>query len=137
MGYESRDALLKNTLALPASASASVYSAGIDLGHGTRGDFVAPGELLISAPAVNATMAPDTRTFTYFLQHDTDPAFGTVATLAALQIVQTGAAGAGAAAATARFRPQVDVNRYVRLAITSGGSTADASAVSATLELLL
>jgi hypothetical protein len=58
-------------------------------------------EVLVSAPALSTTIAPDTRTMTYRIQHDTDSAFGTAATLVDNLIVQTGAGGVGAAAATA------------------------------------
>ncbi len=122
--------------AVRASASSNVSSSPIDLEKTTRGKHLATCELEVSAPAVNATMAPDTRTFTYSLEHDDAVGFGSAAVLHPSLIVQTGASSAGAAAATARFRLPVDVKRYVRLKVTSSASTGDASSVAATLSLL-
>jgi hypothetical protein len=136
IGFLMKDALLKVTRALPAAAGATVNSTGIDLQEGTRGDFLADCEVLVSAPALTTTMAPDTRTMTYNIQHDTDSAFGTAVTIASGLIVQTGAGGVGAAATTARFRLPTNVKQFIRLQIVSGASTTDSSAVSATMELL-
>lgn len=135
-GFLMADAKLAVTRLLPAAASATVNSLGIDLETGTRSDFVAPTEILVSAPALSTTIAPDTRTMTYHVQHDTDPAFGTAVTIANSLIVQTGAGGVGAAATTARFKLPSNVKRYIRLQIVSGASTTDASALSATMQLL-
>lgn len=139
IGFLMKDALLKVTKTLPGAASTTVNSSGINLEEGTRGDFLANVEVLITAPALNTTILPDTRTMTYSLYHDTDPAFGTETLVfgAAGQIVQTGAGGVGAALATFRGRLPTTVKQYIRLKITSGASTTDASATSATLELLL
>lgn len=134
MGYAVKDALVKNTRALPASASATVDGAAIDLGHSGKGDFVQKCEFKLSAPAVNATMAPDTRTFTYSIIHSDNADLSSPAVLYSSVIVQTGAGGAGAAAAEATVRLPVDVKRYVGVRIVSGASTTNASAVSATLE---
>lgn len=136
MTFARKDASLKVTRALPASASATVNSSGIDLGHGTRGAPLADGEFLLTYPAVTTTMAPDTRTFTYALQCDDNESFTSPATVATAIVVQTGAGGAGAAGGTIRWRPASSCERYVRLAITSGALTADASTVSATLEFV-
>jgi len=135
MGYAVKDALLKVTIALPNGA-ATVYSAGIDLGHGTKGDFLANAEVKISAPALTTTQQPNAKTLTYTIQHDDDAAFGTVADLYPGVLVQTGAGGAGAAAATFTARLPVDVKRYVRVKAV-GSATGDASAASLTFEVLL
>jgi hypothetical protein len=137
MGYALKDTQVKNTRALPAAASATVDGAAIDLGHGTYGDFVAPCELKVSAPAVNTTMAPDTRTFTYSVIHSDNSDLSSPTVLYSAVITQTGAGGAGAAATTATVRAPVDVKRYVGLRIVSSASTGDASSVAATLEALL
>jgi hypothetical protein len=137
MSYALKDTQLKGTRALPAAASSTVDGAAIDLGHGSFGDFVAPAELKVSAPAVNATMAPDTRTFTYSVIHSDNADLSSPSILHSAVITQTGAGGVGAAATTATVRPPVDVKRYVGVRVVSGASTADASAVSATLEVLL
>jgi hypothetical protein len=138
-GFLMKDALLKVTRALPGAAGATVNSSAIDLEETTRGDFLANAEILITAPALTTTILPDTRTMTYTLYHDTDSAFGTETPVfgSTGQILQTGAGGAGAVTATFRGRLPTTVKRYLRLKITSGASTTDGSATSATLELLL
>jgi hypothetical protein len=134
MGYAVKDALLKATKALPNGA-ASIYSDGIDLGHGSRGDFLASAEFKVSAPALTTAQLPDTKTMTYTVQHDDAAGFGTVADLLTAVIVQTGAGGAGAAAATFTLRLPVDVKRHVRVKATNSG-TGDASGASLTFEVL-
>ena len=134
MSYALKDAQVKGTRALPAAASSTVDGGAIDLGHGSFGDFVANAEFTLSAPAVNTTMAPDTRTFTYSVIHSDNSDLSSASVLASAVITQTGAGGAGAAAATATIRCPVDVKRYVGIRVVSGASTGDASSVSATLE---
>ena len=134
MSYALKDAQVKNTRALPAAASETVDGAALDLGHGSFGDFVANAEFKLSAPAVNATMAPDTRTFTYSVIHSDNADLSSPTVLYSSVIVQTGAGGVGAAEATATVRLPVDVKRHVGLRVVSGASTGDASSVSATLE---
>jgi hypothetical protein len=135
MGFAVKDTALKVTKALPNGA-ATVYSDGIDLGHGTKGDFLAEVEVKISAPALTTGQQPDAKTLTYTIQHDDAAAFGTVADLYPGVIVQLGAGGAGAAAATFTARLPVDVKRYVRVKAV-GSATGDASAASLTFEVLL
>lgn len=137
MGLALKDTQLKNTRALPAAASTTVDGGAIDLGHGSKGDFVAQAELKISAPAVTTTMAPDTRTFTYSVIHSDNADLSSPSVLHSSVIVQTGASSAGAAATDVTVRLPVDVKRYVGVRVVSGASTTDASAVSATTELLL
>jgi len=137
MSLALKDSQLKNTRALPAAASATVDGAALDLGHGSFGDFVAQTEFKLSAPAVNATMAPDTRTFTYSIIHSDNADLSSPTVLYSSVIVQTGAGGAGAAAAAYICRLPVDVKRSVGVRVASGASTGDASSVSATLEALL
>ena len=95
MSLALKDAQIRNTRALPASASATVDGAALDLGHGSFGDFVAQAEFKLSAPAVNATMAPDTRTFTYSIIHSDNADLSSPLVLYSSVIVQTGAGGAG------------------------------------------
>lgn len=132
-----KDALLKNTRALPGAASTTVDGAAIDLSHGDKGDFVAQAELKISAPAVTTTIAPDTRTLTYSAIHSDNADLSAPAIIHQSVIVQTGAGGTGAAAAEAVVRLPVDVKRFVGVRIVSGASITDGSALSATAELLL
>jgi hypothetical protein len=132
-----KDALLKVTRALPAAASATVNSSGIDLGAlSASGARIELAEILISAPAVTTTMVPDTKTITYSVQMDDDSAFGSPTTLLASAIVQTGAGGAGAAAATRRIKIPSNCERYIRLVAVSGADVTDSSSVSATMEVL-
>lgn len=134
MAFTVRDAQLKQTKALPSGAS-SVYTDGFDLGHGSKGDFLADVELLISAPALAVGQLANGSTMKYSVQHDTDPAFGTAVVLHTDVITQTGAGGVGAAAATQSVRLPVDVNRYVRIRVTNSAA-ADASAAAVTAELM-
>ena len=137
MGLALKDALVKGTRALPSAASTTVDGAAIDLGHGSFGDYVAPSEFKLTAPALTTTMAPDTRTMTYSVIHSDNADLSSPTVLYASFLTQTGAGGVGAAAASATFRVPVDVKRYLGLRIVSGVSIADSSTVSATLEGLL
>jgi hypothetical protein len=137
MSFALKDTQVKNTRALPAAASATVDGAALDLGHGSFGDFVANAEFKLSAPAVNATMLPDTRTFTYSIIHSDNADLSSPSVLYPSVLVQTGAGGVGAAAASYISRLPVDVKRYVGARIVSSISTGDASSVAATLEGLL
>jgi hypothetical protein len=136
MGFRLKDALLKVTRALNATASNTVKSTPIDLKLGAKDDFLAKSEFKITAPAVNATMAPDTRTFTYDVIHSDEDAFASSVVLYSSVLTQTGAGGVGAAAADVNVRLPVDVKRYVGFQIRSGASTGDASSVSATGEMV-
>jgi len=136
MALAVKDVALKNTRALNASASSTVDGAALDLGHGSNGDFLAQCEAKLSAPALNATMAPDTRTFTYSIIHSDNANLSSPSVLYSSVIVQTGASSAGAAATTATVRLPVDVKRYIGARVTTGASTGDASTLAATLELL-
>jgi hypothetical protein len=137
MSFAVKDAGLKVTRALNASASSTVKSTSIDLGLGSKGDFVQPCEFKVSAPAVNTTMAPDTRTFTYDVIHSDNSDLSSSSVIYTAVITQTGASSAGAAAADATVRLPVDAKRYVGIQIRTSASTGDASSVSATFEALL
>lgn len=137
MGMALKDLQVKGTRALPAAASTTVDGAAIDLGHGSFGDFVANAEFKVSAPAVNTTMLPNTKTFTYSVIHSDNADLSTPAIIHSAVITQTGAGAAGAAAASATVSLPVDVKRYVGVRIVSSDLTTDASSVSATLEGLL
>ena len=131
------DANYKVTTALPASASATVNGTSLDLGDAISGlPFVTTETVNVQvlAPALSTTIAPDTRTMSYVLADSADnSSFTAIGTLATQ--VQTGAGGVGAAAATYTFKLPPNTRRYIRLQITSGGSTTDASATTATLQL--
>jgi hypothetical protein len=124
------DVLLKQVHVLPTSAAAA-SSSGIDLMNSSTGDFLAEGDLSIDAPALSTTELPDTKTMTYTIEHDTDPAFGTTTTLATIG-TQTGAGGVGAAAAQYRYRPPETVKRYVRATATLVAAAGNPSAKSFT-----
>ena len=137
MSYALKDAQVKNTRALPAAAGATVDGAAIDLGHGSLGDFVANAEFKLSAPAVNTTMLPDTRTFTYSIIHSDNADLSAPVVLYGSVLVQTGAGAAGAAAATHICRLPVDVKRHIGVRVVASAATGDASSVAATFEGLL
>jgi hypothetical protein len=133
MGYLLTDTLTRVTKALPNGAN-TITTDGIDLGHGTRGDFLANCELKVTVPALSTTELPDTQTVTYSVEHDDAANFGTVSTLFASIAVQTGAGGAGAAGSTPTFRLPVDVKRYIRVkAVKTGAANASTSSVVAEL----
>ncbi|QDT39730.1 hypothetical protein [Stratiformator vulcanicus] len=127
------DALLKQSKALPADASA-VTSDAIDLQVTPTGDFLANCEFLLEAPALATGELGDDDTMTYDLVASEAADLSNPVTLASALITQTGAGGAGAAAATARYRPPTDVKRYVGFKATNSAA-GDASGKSATLSL--
>lgn len=136
MGYNLKDAQLKVTRALTASAS-TVYSTGLDTGDSALADNLAPVEYLLTVPALTSTMAPDTRTFIYSIMTDSTATIsGSSTVLFSSVITQTGASSSGAAGTTFRFKLPVDCARYVGVRIVGGTSTGDASSVSATLEVV-
>jgi hypothetical protein len=135
--YRVEDALASVTRALPASTTAVSNTTGIDLGAGTKSDFTARGELLLSAPLVTTGQLPDTKLFTYDIIDSVNADMSSPRILAPGVIVQTGAGAAGAAAATYRFKPPTNVRRYIAMRITpSASGTGDASAASATLKFM-
>ena len=142
MSYQVRDALTRLTLALPNGAATAYATPGIDLGAlSTSGRNLADCELLLSAPALTTGQQPDAKTLIYSILIDTvDPidASSTVMNLSVL--TQTGAGGAGAAAATWRGKiPTVFSLASARIVgfRAIGSAAGDASAASATLELLV
>jgi hypothetical protein len=138
MGYLLKDAdsANKKSHALPNGA-ATTQGSGIDLGHGTAGDFLANCEVLVEAPVLTTTELADAQTITYSLEHDTASGFGGVATIPgfASVAVQTGAGGAGAAAQSIRVRLPVDVKQFIRLKTVKAGAS-NASTKSASVELV-
>lgn len=129
-----KDDLLRITRALP-NGIATVASTGFDLGHGTRGAFLTPCELLIESPALTTAQLPDTKTIIYDVYHDTASDFSSETLLFSAVLTQTGAQSAGAAAASVQRRLPAEVKRYVRVKASNSGS-GNASTVSATLSLV-
>lgn len=130
-----KDASMKATRALPNGAASVTQTAGLDLMNSTRGDFVAPVELLLSAPAMGATPMPDAKTMKYDIIHSDNADLSSPSTLIAAAITQTGAGGAGCAAATYRWKPPTNVKRYVGVKAT-GSASGDATGASFTFEVL-
>jgi hypothetical protein len=135
MGLALRDTQLKVTKALPNGAT-NVTSDAIDLGHGSRGDFLALAEVKISAPALVVGDLANSETMKYDLIHSDNSDLSSPSTLITSAITQTGAASAGAVAATFTGRLSLDVKRYIGVKATNSGA-GDASDKSVTLELLL
>lgn len=129
-----RDAALIQTKALPNGAAATAID-GFDLGHGSKGDFLAQTELLIETPALGATPLPNAKTMTFSIEHDDAANFGTAVVLANQVIVQTGAGGVGDVAKSARFRLPTNVKRYVRVKATGSGA-GDASGSAFTVSMV-
>jgi hypothetical protein len=140
-GFTVQDANLSVTLALPNAASTTVNSNSIDTRNSSLGDFLARSEVLVSAPALNTTILPDTKTMTYNLIASNNSNMSGNVTLATNLIVQTGASGAGAAAATGRFRLPSNVTaaygRYIAVQAVSGANTTNASTKNVTIAFLM
>lgn len=126
-----RDAALRATIALPAAASTSVVTDGIDLGDRTTRSVPPDVELVLKVPALSTTILPDTRTATLTIEASSSSSFaGTPETLRTL--VLTGAGGVGVAVASElRVALPVDVDRYVRGKVAFGVSTTTGAALSA------
>ncbi len=131
--YRLRDTEVSVSKTLPASAAA-VQSDGIDLNIPSSGQFLAPAELRITAPALTNAQLGDNETMKYDVQCAPDAEFSGVRTLAKEVLTQTGT-GAGANAATKRFRLPTDCDRYVRVQATNSAA-GDASDASFTVDLL-
>lgn len=133
------DLELKETVAL-SNGAGTVKGAGIRVGCGTPDDFPLNCEFKITAPALTTTLLPDTETMKYSLitaDTDTFDDDGTLAVLLPDVITQTGAGGAGAAEKSWQGRAPIGGMRaYVGLRVVKTG-TGNASAVSATLEMLV
>lgn len=115
--------------ALPAAASTSTNSTGIDFGADVHKS--ADIELELSVPALSTTIVPDTRTVNYIVETSTTSNFAAIdQTILNDQVA--GAGGAGVAAYINRVRLPSDCARYVRFKITFGASTTTGAAVSAT-----
>lgn len=141
LGLNVRDANLKITLTLPNQASNTVNSGNsIDSECTSAADFVARTEMLISAPALNTTVLPDTKTMTYALLASANSNMAGAVIVLNSAIVQTGASGAGSAAKTVRYKLPTDIaltyGRYIGLQAVSGANTTNAATLSATLEML-
>lgn len=120
-----KDANLTVTKALPAAASTTVTSDAIDLGENA-----AAIDVVVSVPALSATILPNAKTLTTAVEVSNDSAFGSYSTISTT--VQTGASSAGAAAISVRASVP-PVFRYVRAKCVTGVDATNASALSATL----
>jgi len=121
----------KVTKALPSSA-ATIYTAGIDLGHSANGRVPPGTEIVITAPALAVGELGNGDTMKYAVQMDHDSAFGSPTSIYGDVLTQTGAAGAGAAAAEKRVALPSDCERYVRIAATNSaaGDASDKSVIA-------
>lgn len=120
-----RDALLTETIALPAAASGTVVTDAIDLNE--NGKAV---DVVVNVPALSATILPDTKTSTATVEVSNDAVFATYETIRTE--VQTGAGGAGAAAIEMRASVP-PAYRYVRAKVVFGADTTTGAALSATI----
>jgi hypothetical protein len=135
MGFKVKDAQLKGTLALPTGAS-SVHGAAIKLDNGSRDQFCADVEWLVTAPALVVGKLANGSTMVYDVITSPNSDGSSPTVIYPGVITQTGAGGVGAAAATKTVRLPLDVTGYVGLQVTNSAA-ADASAVSATIEGLV
>lgn len=134
MSMRLKDKLQKKTKALPNGA-ASTTSDFLDTEQGSRGDQVAPMELLISAPALGATPLPDAKTMKYDVLYSSNSDGSSPTTYAKEVIVQTGASSAGDDADEARVKIPSNGARYWGVKAT-GSASGDASGSSFTVEMV-
>lgn len=127
------DSTYRLTKALPNGA-ATIVTDGIDLETST-GEFIAPVEFEVIAPALTTGELADTQTITYSIETATDLAFTSPVVLMASFLVQTGAGGAGAVTATKRFTVPTNVLRFIRVKAVKAGAS-NASTKSVTFNLL-
>jgi hypothetical protein len=121
------------TIALPAAASSTVYTADIDLGVDNSKGL--NGEWELAIPALTAVMLPNTKTMTANVYagaaaSPTTILYGSVA-------VSTGADAAGSAATTGRFRLPSNCPRYIRVGFVSGADVTDSSTVNGQVDELV
>lgn len=117
--------------ALPAAASTSTTSTGIDFGADA---FKGGREYALSVPALSTTIVPDTRTVDYIFETSSASDFSTIDQTQSYR--QTGAGGVGVSAFEARFRRASNSARYGRFKVTFGASTTTGAAISATPKVL-
>lgn len=138
-GFGVGDANLKLTLALPNAASTTVNTtSSLDTEATSFADFLARVAVVITAPALNTTVLPDTKTMTYnLIASNNSNLAGAVVVQQA--VLQTGAGGAGAALATNRIRLPENISsgygRYLGLQAVSGANTTNAAGSSATMQM--
>ena len=130
-----RDAALKILRALPAGA-ATVISAAIDTGNGVVGDSVIAGDFELVAPALTVARLADATTVTYNICWSANANLSAPVTYIAGAIVQLGAGGVGAVGSTYKFRLPSTADQFIFFTAVKTGA-ADASGVSATLDLLM
>lgn len=130
-----KDAALNKAAVLPNGANTTTTTGVQIQGAGPLRDFLAQGEIKLSAPALTVTELADTQTITYTIETSDDSAFGSGNVTISTTLVQTGAGGAGSVAGALLVRPNSQVKSYVRgKAVKTGASNASTS--SFTVELL-
>ena len=128
VSYNLKDALLIKETALPNSGT--IYSDAFDLECiGQRGVRIDPFELLITAPAADASELPNNARNTFYFQFCDDPEFvpANVRTItggtSGIMWRQDGSAE-GAEEYELRFRTATDAPRYVRAMCVVSGNAA-------------
>jgi len=126
-----QDATFNATFTLPATASSSTTSAVIDLGADTKPHNI---EVELSVPALTTTINPGTSTagVTYIIETSTTSVFTAIASVIRSKNF-AGDTTTALVAKTIRAGIPSDCERYVRGKVTLGTTTADASALAATL----
>jgi hypothetical protein len=132
-GKNLKDLTLKETKALPAAAGA-VNLDSIDTQNGPNGSLDGV-DLILTAPALNATELPSAKTMTYKLQDSADDSSFSDVNGYEQICKQTGGTSGAAAAETVRITLPPTIGRYIRVVATGGTGIGDCSGSSMTVEL--
>ena len=139
-GPSVQDSVYTSSTALPSATNGTVtQAAGFDMEGGSKSDFLALAEGVVTAPALNTTQLPNAATMTYNLIASATPNLASPTTVQAGILVQTGAGGVGAAAASNRVRFPTNLGtygRYVGLTAVGANSSGNCSAASVGFKLL-
>lgn len=135
-----KDELLCVQAALPDDASETTVTDAIQLKGGVdpQGGFYAECELLVTVPALSATILPAASgnnaagSLTVAIQtSDTDDSDGWSGSTSLTLATIVGGTSGGAAAQEIRHRFLTDVKKFVRVSFTTNSTATDASAVTA------
>jgi len=125
--FRVKDASLSKSTALGNGNAAIVNSASVDLQAITSlGARLTPAEVLLEAPALTGTQAPNGSAITYVVQMDSTTSFASPTEVA--RVTQATAVTTGATALSFRAGIPSDADRYMRVQATNNATVGDATA---------